>query len=66
MLREIADSLEEDLKRTGFSGRTVVVKYKVRFEVVWKEVSWRAYLNIELQLHTYESECVRAERSSTS
>jgi hypothetical protein len=34
MLREIADSLEEDLKRTGFSGRTVVVKYKVRFEVV--------------------------------
>jgi hypothetical protein len=60
MLREIADSLEEDLKRTGFSGRTVVVKYKVRFEIVWKEVSSRAHLNIELQLHTYESECTHA------
>jgi DNA polymerase kappa len=28
-LAEIAQNLEEDLKRTGFSGRTVVVKYKV-------------------------------------
>jgi hypothetical protein len=60
MLREIADSLEEDLKRTGFSGRTVVVKYKVSFEIVWKEVSSHAYLIDVLQLHTYESECTRA------
>jgi len=29
MLSEIADNLEEDLKRTGYSARTVVVKYKV-------------------------------------
>ena len=29
ILSEIADSLEQDLKRTGYSARTVVVKYKV-------------------------------------
>jgi len=60
MLREIADSLEEDLKRTGFSGRTVVVKYKVGFEVARKGLLSLAYLNDVLQLHTYESECTRA------
>jgi len=29
ILSEIAENLEQDLKRTGFSARTVVVKYKV-------------------------------------
>lgn len=30
MLSDIADELERDLERTGFAGRTVTVKFKVR------------------------------------
>jgi hypothetical protein len=29
ILSEIADNLQQDLERTGYSGRTVVIKYKV-------------------------------------
>jgi hypothetical protein len=41
MLREIADSLEEDLKRTGYAGRTVVVKYKVSVVARQRENTYR-------------------------
>lgn len=46
MLREIADSLEEDLKRTGFSGRTVVVKYKLHtYENFTRQCGAPRYIN---------------------
>lgn len=56
-LREIADNLEEDLKRTGYAGRTVVVKYKVCSVLLPRRSISQFDEDSILQLHTYESKC---------